>query len=216
MAQVAFYRDGNQIAVVGAAPYEFTVSGLAAGSYRFHAVATDRRDATATSNTHTVAVVRGQSPRTVTRTYVYDGNQRLCKTIEPETGATVVDYDAAGNIAWTASGLDLIDTGACNRTEASASGRRVDRAYDALNRVVRIRFPDRNGDQDLSYRNSGEVQSVTTWNDQGRQTTVNSFQYNKRNLLVGESAASTGRQTWSMGYGYDAQGRWPAWSIRAV
>ena len=206
VAQVAFYRDGNQIAVVGAAPYEFTVSGLAAGSYRFHAVATDRRSATATSNTHTVAVVRGQSPRAVTRTYVYDGNQRLCKTIEPETGATVVDYDAAGNIAWTASGLDLTDAGACNRTEASASGRRVDRAYDALNRVVRIRFPDRNGDQDLSYRNSGEVQSVTTWNDQGKQTTVNSFQYNKRNLLVGESAASTGRPTWSMGYGYDTQG----------
>lgn len=118
----------------------------------------------------------------------------------------MVDYDAAGNIAWTASGLDLTDAGACNRTEASASGRRVDRAYDALNRVVRIRFPDRNGDQDLSYRNSGEVQSVTTWNDQGKQTTVNSFQYNKRNLLVGESAASTGRPTWSMGYGYDTQG----------
>ncbi|HEL5321987.1 RHS repeat domain-containing protein [Stenotrophomonas maltophilia] len=206
VAQVAFYRDGNQVAVVGAAPYEFTVSGLGAGSYRFHAVATDRRGATAISNTHTVSVVRGQSPRAVTRTYVYDGNQRLCKTIEPETGATVVDYDAAGNIAWTASGLDLTDTGACNRAEASASGRRVDRAYDALNRVVRIRFPDRNGDQDLSYRNSGEVQSVTTWNDQGRQTIVNSFQYNKRNLLVGESAASTGRPTWSMGYGYDAQG----------
>ncbi|KAG0924515.1 hypothetical protein G6F31_019096 [Rhizopus arrhizus] len=33
----------------------------------------------------------------LTRRYVYDGYQQLCKTIEPETGATVQDYDAAGN-----------------------------------------------------------------------------------------------------------------------
>jgi len=206
VAQVVFYRDGSQVAALGAPPYSFTVSGLSAGSYRFHAVVIDRRGATAISGTHTVTVVRGQSPSGVTRTYVYDANQRLCKTIEPETGATVVEYDAAGNVAWSASGLDLDDVGACNRAEAAASGRRVDRAYDGLNRVVRIRFPDRNGDQDLTYRNSGEVQSVTTWNFQGQEAIVNSFQYNKRNLLVSESVASTGRATWSMGYGYDAQG----------
>lgn len=206
VVQVAFFRDGQQVAVLGNAPWQYTVSGLAAGTYRFHAVATDRRGATASSATSTVTVIQSQSPRDVTRNYVYDAFQRLCKTIEPETGSTVVDYDAAGNVAWTASGLDLPDTTACNRPEAAASGRRVDRGYDARNRVTTLRFPDRNGDQDLVYRNSGELAQVTTSNAQGTQSTVNAYQYNKRNLLVGESVAITGRPTWSAGYGYDTQG----------
>ncbi len=46
--------------------------------------------------------------------YVYDMHQRLCKTIEPETGATVEQYDAADNLLWRATGLSLTDPGACN------------------------------------------------------------------------------------------------------
>lgn len=206
VTQVAFFRDGQQIAALANAPWQHTVSGLVPGTYRFHAVATDRRGATASSATSTVTVTQSRSPRDVTRNYVYDAFQRLCKTIEPETGSTVVDYDAAGNVAWTASGLDLPDTTACNRPEAAASGRRVDRGYDARNRVTTLRFPDRNGDQDLAYRNSGELEQVTTSNAQGAQSTVNAYQYNKRNLLIGESVAITGRPTWSAGYGYDTQG----------
>lgn len=140
------------------------------------------------------------------RRYVYDEYQRLCKTIEPEVGATVVDYDAAGNVAWLASGLDLPSATSCSRSEAAASGRRVNRAYDVRNRVVSVRFPDHNGDQDLLYRDSGQLRQVTTWNVQGDETTVNTYQYNKLNLLTGESVAATGRPTWSMGYGYDPQG----------
>lgn len=206
VTQVAFFRNDVQIAVVGAPPYLHTDSGLAAGTYRYHAAATDRRGATTTSGFAVVTVVQSQSPSEVARRYVYDSYQRLCKTIEPESGATVVDYDGAGNVAWTASGLQLPDTTACNRAEAAASGRRVDRGYDARNRVTSLRFPDRNGDQDLVYRNSGELAQVTTWNVQGTETTVNTYQYNKRALLVGESAAATGRPAWSVGYGYDPQG----------
>lgn len=206
VAQVAFYRDSQQVATLTSAPYEFTITGLAPGIYQFYAVATDRRGAAATSGTATVTVVQAQSPSGVTRSYVYDQFQRLCKTIEPETGATVVEYDIAGNVAWTASGLDLYDAGTCSRAEAAASGRRVDRSYDARNRVVSVRFPDRNGDQDLLYRNSGQLREVTTWNADGSETTVNTFQYNKRNLLIGEGANSSGRPTWSVGYGYDTMG----------
>lgn len=206
VAQVAFFRNGQQVAVAVSAPWQHTVTGLVAGSYRFHAVATDRRGATATSASATVTVVQAQSPSGVTRSYVYDAFHRLCKTIEPETGATVVEYDAAGNVAWTASGLELPSTTACNRQEAAASGRRVDRGYDARNRVTSVRFPDRNGNQDLVYRYTGELSQVTTWNVQGAETTVNTFQYNKRNLLVAESVTTTGRPAWSLGYGYDPQG----------
>lgn len=50
----------------------------------------------------------GSGPASVTRSYVYDINQRLCKTVELETGATIQAYDAANNIAWRASGLGSI------------------------------------------------------------------------------------------------------------
>jgi YD repeat-containing protein len=50
----------------------------------------------------------------LTRSYVYDANQQLCKRIEPETDATAFGYDAAGNLAWSASGLDLPSTTSCD------------------------------------------------------------------------------------------------------
>lgn len=43
----------------------------------------------------------------LTRYYIYDAYQQLCKTIEPEAGATVVDYDGVGNPIWSATGLAL-------------------------------------------------------------------------------------------------------------
>lgn len=162
--------------------------------------------ASVTGNAAPTAPGAPSDPDAVARRYVYDEHQRLCKSIEPETGATVVEYDAAGNVVWTASGLDLPSTTACNRAEAAASGRRVNRGYDTRNRVISVRFPDRNGDQDLLYRNSGELREVTTWNLQGGETTTNTYQHNKRNLLIGETVTSTGRPAWSIGYGYDPQG----------
>jgi len=206
VVQVDFYRDGQRIASGTSAPYDHTVSDLAPGTYRFHAIATDRRGATATSATSTVTVVQAQSPSSVTRSYVYDAFQRLCKTIEPETGATVVGYDAAGNVAWTASGLELPSTTDCNLTEAANSGRRIDFGHDTRNRLISVRSPDHNGEQNLTYRNSGELSQVTTWNVQGNEAVTNTYQYNKRNLLVGETVSITGRPAWSVGYGYDSQG----------
>jgi YD repeat-containing protein len=60
-----------------------------------------------------------------TRRYVYDGNAQLCKTIEPETGATVTGYEAAHNPAWSASGLtggDYANGLDCSYAAALASG----------------------------------------------------------------------------------------------
>ncbi|WP_268989338.1 NBR1-Ig-like domain-containing protein, partial [Xanthomonas vasicola] len=54
------------------------------------------------------------------RSYVYDANQQLCKVIEPESGSTVMAYDAAGNLAWSASGLDLPSTTSCDLEAAAA------------------------------------------------------------------------------------------------
>ncbi|WP_249027551.1 RHS repeat domain-containing protein, partial [Xanthomonas theicola] len=145
-------------------------------------------------------------PLSQTRRYVYDAQQRLCKTIEPETGATVLGYDEVGNVLWSAAGLNLPDPAACDRDAAYTSGRRVDRRYDALGRLKQLRFPDRNGDQDWQYAADGVPLQIVTLNDGGAARVINRYVYNKRRLLTGESIEQPGWYTWSIGYGYDANG----------
>lgn len=144
----------------------------------------------------------------LTRQYVYGDLQRLCKTIEPETGATVLGYDEAGNLDWSASGMSLTDPTNCNQSEAYASGRRVQRSYDAMNRLVGLAFPDGNGDQNWAYWPDGLVKQIVTNNTVGGAsvTATNTYDYNKRRLLTGETLTQDGGPTSSLGYGYDALG----------
>jgi RHS repeat-associated protein len=140
------------------------------------------------------------------RYYVYDDYRQLCKTIEPETGATVINYDAAGNVLWSAAGHhDLPSTLSCNRDEGYWWGRRVDRAYDARNRLTTLAFPDGRGNQSWSYTPNGLPASITTYNDPGNGAPViNAYSYNRRGMLTGESSTQTGWYGWGIGYGYDA------------
>lgn len=146
------------------------------------------------------------STQSVTRSYVYDGYQQLCKTIEPESGATASGYDGAGNVVWSASGLSLPSTTACDADAAYGSGRRVDRTYDSRNRIKTLTFPDGNGNQTWTYADDGKPSQVVTQNEGGASQVVNSYSYNKRRLLAGESMQQTDESVRTLGYGYDANG----------
>lgn len=139
----------------------------------------------------------------VTRSYVYNPQQELCKSVEPETGATMMGYDAAGNLVWSAAGLSQAGTNGCDVAEAHASGRRIDRTYDARNRLKQLIFPDGNGDQSWSYNNAGLPTQVVTANAEGRQV-VNTYAYSMRGPIVGETLQQPGSVIRSIGYGYDA------------
>jgi uncharacterized protein RhaS with RHS repeats len=78
---------------------------------------------------------------TATRSYVYDYHQRLCKTIEPETGATIQDYDQAGNLAWRASGLSLSNPNDCD-TYSVPYGQKIMFGYDPRNRLTSTTYGD--------------------------------------------------------------------------
>ncbi|NIJ82972.1 RHS repeat domain-containing protein [Xanthomonas cannabis] len=138
----------------------------------------------------------------LTRTYAYNSNQELCRSVEPETGATLTGYDGAGNVRWSAAGLPM-DIG-CDTNGASATiaARRVDRGYDARNRIASLTFPDGNGNQRLSYWPDGLTKQITTLNN--GVATYNSYSYNKRRLLVGESQGQADGETWAMSSIYDA------------
>lgn len=139
----------------------------------------------------------------VTRSYVYDAYQQLCKSIEPETSSTVMAYDNAGNLSWSASGQALPSTSSCDAASV-ATNQKVSRSYDARNRLTALTFPDGNGSQNWTYTADGLPDTVTTWNEAGSSTVSNGYTYNKRRLLTGESQSQTGGQAWSFGYGYTA------------
>lgn len=141
----------------------------------------------------------------VTRSYVYDGYQQLCKTLEPETGATVMDYDAAGNLAWSASGQSYTATTSCNTADVAA-GAKVGRSYDARNRLAALAFPDGVGNQSFVYTADGLPAQVTTNNSNGGDAVVNAYAYNKRRLLLSESMIQPGSSALSIGYAYTANG----------
>lgn len=153
------------------------------------------------------------------RSYVYDGHAQLCKTIEPETGATVMHYDAAGNLDWSAAGLSLPDTMSCDDAHPSVAALKVTRSYDPRNRLTHLRFPDGRGNQVWTYEKDSLPASATAYNDPDSMTpVVTAYTYNKRRLLTGESASQPDWYTWGIGYDYDSIGnlRWQSYPTGLV
>lgn len=155
-----------------------------------------RRDATSTVS--------------VTRTYTYNAYQELCRSVEPETGATLMGYDAAGNLAWSAAGLSAATGCHATGTTPAISARRVDREYDARNRLKALDFPDGNGNQTWDYYADGKPKQIATWNigfpGADPKETRNLYTYYKRGLLKTELIAVPAWYTFSVEHGYNANG----------
>jgi RHS repeat-associated protein len=143
------------------------------------------------------------------RKFVYHPTQQLCKTIESDAGDTVYAYDTAGNLQWTVGGLNYPSLVNCESATPYGSGRRIDRTYDARNRLKTLRFPDGLGDQDRTYTPDGLLSTAVTYNGPGQTLSItNTYQYNKRRLFsgVGEAVTQQGWYTYGIGYTYDANG----------
>ena len=136
---------------------------------------------------------------TATRRFVYDAQQRLCKTIEPDAGITVFDYDAAGNLAWRAPGqITLTSTSDCQRGSVAAIDKSVHQ-YDALNRLVWINHPT--GTSDVGYTHAADgamlTASVSATGNTAAPPFVSplntwTYTYKRRRLLEKESLAIAG------------------------
>ncbi len=143
------------------------------------------------------------SPISVTRDYAYDAQQRLCIQTEPETRSTIMDYDVAGNLLWSASGLNLPST-TCDRTLAPEK-QKVRRTYDDLNRISTLSFPDELGNQSWLYTPDGLPRTVTTLNATN-VAVANRYTYNNLRLIDTEQLEQNDGNSWSLGYGYSTNG----------
>jgi YD repeat-containing protein len=134
---------------------------------------------------------------TVTKRLYYDDQHRLCRTSEPESGSTVVDYDAANNIAWSAAGQTITGTD-CGRTQVAAADKTT-RSYDEMNRVLSIDYPSGTEDTVYTYYPTGKVHTavsgIAAW----------TYTYNNRNALTDESLSVDG-YSWPLHYNHDVNG----------
>lgn len=144
----------------------------------------------------TESITRSGDGKSATRRYVYDQYQRLCKTIEPETGATVQDYDLANNVAWRATGLSLLSPLTCDTTSVTAA-QKMSFSYDARNRLLNTTFGDSSPTITRTYTDDGLPYTVSADNSVWTST------YNKRRLLERESLVYGGK-TYNIDRKYDA------------
>jgi YD repeat-containing protein len=141
------------------------------------------------------SITRGGGGKSATRSYVYDANHRLCKTIDPETGATVQNYDLANNLSVQAPGLALPSTTSCDNTAINLA-KRIVFAYDANNRLLRTDFGD------------GSTPIVRTYWPDGNLKTIGAggvdwtFTYNNLGLIETEFL-SYATKTYSISRTYD-------------
>lgn len=152
------------------------------------------------------AITRRNSTGSValTRSYVYDPRQQLCKSVEPETGATIMAYDDAGNLAWSKAGATQTSLTSCNTADIPAA-QRTTRTYDGRNWLRTLNFPDGRGNQSWTYTRDGLPATINTQNSTSGDVVTNTYSYNRRRLLEDETFA-VGSQLWALDYSYDQNG----------
>ena len=141
----------------------------------------------------------------LTRSFVYDAAERLCKRIDPEHGVSITQYDPAGNVSWSANGLAAGSFGStvnCNR-DSVPLGNRVARMYDALNRLDFVDYPDSTDDVDFQYHPDGALHRAIVGN--GAAAIGREYSYNLRRLPTRERLTLDNR-TFDLGYRYNANG----------
>ena len=155
------------------------------------------RDAYGLPSSITQSGLYENAPMSQTRHYVYDNHKRLCRTLEPEIGSTIVDYDVGGRVAWTAQGVQ-VSGNECGR-EQVGDGSKTRRTYDAMNRLLSVSYPAGTRGASFGYDALGSLlyadTGISRW----------TYGYNKRGLPTSETLTVEG-VPYAIGYSYDANG----------
>lgn len=143
-------------------------------------------------------VTRSGLGKSVTRNYVYDVAQRVCKTKDPETGATFIVYDRVGNVSWRASGVVSPSPTSCDNSVVTAA-QKIGYTYDARNRLLKTTYGDASPEIERTYYANGLLKTI---NSGGANWT---YSYNTRGLPLNEDLVYAGA-TYSIGRSYNRYG----------
>jgi RHS repeat-associated protein len=133
-----------------------------------------------------------------TRRYVYDANQRLCKTVEPESGATILAYDTAGLVQWKAAGQSFTGTTGCDQASVAAN-QKISYDYDPVHRLTTTSYGDASPSVIRHYTADGLLDTLQADDSLWTMT------YNRRRLATAQTLTLAG-QTYPIGYTYTANG----------
>jgi RHS repeat-associated protein len=124
----------------------------------------------------------------VSRSYTYDSAQALCRIVEPESGATLFGYDAAGNLKWSAAGLPGSTPCDAEGDTTAILARKATRHHDARNRVTQLVHQDGRGDSTFAYTPDGLPATQVVDNGDGNVVETR-YQYNARRLPTHDTMA---------------------------
>jgi RHS repeat-associated protein len=131
-------------------------------------------------------------PVSAIRHYYYDVNEQLCKTVDPELGATIMEYDGAGNVTYSGQGLNLT-TSNCDRAHSSYTAVRTQQTYDTRNRLNDTIYADGSPSILRDYYADGALRTLTTSDPTTATPIIWGYQYNHRRLLTDEAITFEGR-----------------------
>jgi RHS repeat-associated protein len=143
---------------------------------------------------------------TLTRRFIYDPEQRLCKRIEPESGAMVMDYNATNTVTWMAPGTNLTSISGCDRSAVPVADKTT-YGYDNRNRVTSESYGDSTFGKTMTYTPDGMLSTIT------HDGTTWTYGYYQRRLLQSETL-SLNAQNYAVehrlnAYGHLASQRYP-------
>jgi RHS repeat-associated protein len=201
IANVKFYANGVLKHTGTTVPYVYAYNTSVAGYHTLTVEATDNAGAVSSRSVGvTIAPAGVVSAR---RSYVYDANQRLCKLIEPERGAAVMHYDAAGNLDWSATAQAVLSTTTCDH-EAVTSTAKTTRTYDARNRLKVVDVPGTTSDATYDYFPDGSLKSLVNGLSGASGTANWEYTYNRRGMPLTEKLVYNGTRT--LTHTYNANG----------
>ncbi|WDE03685.1 RHS repeat protein [Thalassomonas viridans] len=134
--------------------------------------------------------VTGITQGGITRTQVYDDQQRLCKRFDPESNWTYFDYDVLGKVLWQAKGISSVTSG-CDR-HLVADKDKIKNSYDFKGELKAIDYPGATPDKTFTLDPLGNMLTVesgaTRW----------TYTYNPLNELSKEVLTVDGKSFTSL------------------
>ncbi|GGY57285.1 RHS repeat-associated core domain-containing protein [Parvularcula lutaonensis] len=130
-----------------------------------------------------------------TQTWAYDSQRRICRHVTPQSGHTLYEYDAVGQMTGGERGAN--SGSGCASLNSS---RRVLTSFDVLGRVDTINFPDASPDIDFDYDNNGNLTRAA------RGSAIWTYAYNTMNRKTAETLTIDGR-TYTSSYSFTANDR---------